>query len=69
MSLLTGSRGSLCYAVLPAAVTVKSPSHTTLWQLFEADGAELFLGHSHGCLHVWTCRTQKVTRKFHNTLK
>ena len=52
VSLLMGSGKSLCYAVLPTAVSVKSPVRTTLQQIFEADGTALFLAHSHGCLYV-----------------
>ena len=58
MSLPTGSGRSLCYAVLPAAVSVKSPLRTTLQQIFEADSAVLFPAHSHGCLYVCTSHTQ-----------
>ena len=49
MSLPTGSRKSLCYAVLPAAVNVKSPLCATLQQVFEADSAALFFAHRQGC--------------------
>jgi len=64
VSLPTGSGKSLCYAVLPAAVSVKSPLHTTLQQIFEADGAALFLALSHGCLYVCTSDTQSHTQSY-----
>jgi len=47
-----GSSKSLCYAVPPASVNIKSPLCTTLWQVIEADSAALLLAHSHGCLYV-----------------
>ena len=42
----------------------KSPLHTTLQQIFEADGAVLFLAHSHGCLYVRTSHTQSHTQNY-----
>jgi len=59
VSLPTGSGASL-YAVLPAAVNVKSPLYTTL----QADGVALFLTHSHGCRYVWTSHTQGHTQNY-----
>jgi len=44
-----GSSKSLCYAVPPASINVKSPLCTTLWQVFEADGTALLLAHSVAC--------------------
>jgi len=68
VSLPTGSSKSLCYAVQPAAVSVKSPLRTTLRQIFEADSAVLVLAHSHGCLYVCTSHTQGHTQKLPITL-
>ena len=50
--------------MLPAAVSVKSPLCNTFRQVFEVDGAALFLAHSHACLHVWTSHTQGHTQNY-----
>ena len=68
LSLPMCSGKSLCYAVLPAAVSVKSPLCTTLWKVFEADGAALFLTHSHSWLYVWTSHIWSHAKRQNSTI-